>query len=52
MLNTVIPIEPGDYTQEAEPDVASFPIEETNPQNKNIAWRQLSKLSSGGKMRG
>jgi len=31
MRNTVIPIEPGGYVQEAEPDVASFRIEKTNP---------------------
>ena len=40
-------IGPGGYLQWAEPDVASFRIEKTSPDNKADALGQLLKLSQG-----
>ena len=44
-------IGPGGYLQWAEPDVASFRIEKTDPENKVDALRQLLRLSQGQDVR-
>lgn len=46
-LTTVFLIGPGGYLQWAEPDVASFRIEKTKPENNVDALRQLLHLSQG-----
>lgn len=47
LANLVRLIRPGGYLQWAEPDVASFRIEKTKPENKVDALRQLLNLSQG-----